>query len=89
MSDFTPKAFDAASRAWKANKVRYGQASYRYKKNAVPKDPEEPPVPKQSSASKKATITELERRQKLEEEAPLPVRKSPRLLDHHRQETYC
>jgi hypothetical protein len=87
-SEFSPQAFDAASKAWTANKVRYGQASYRYKKTAFPKDTEEPPLPKQSAPSKKQTDRELEKRQALEEEAPLPVRKSPRLLDHHRRETY-
>ena len=89
MSDVTSQAFDASSKAWKANKVRYGQAAYRYKTNAFQKDPEEPPLPKQSAASKRQSQKELERRQALEEEAPLPVRKSPRLLQLHREQTYA
>lgn len=47
-----------------------------------------PPVPKQSHTSKKQTETELKRRQALDEEAPLPVRKSPRLLQIHKEQTY-
>lgn len=84
MSEFTPEAFDASSNAWKANKVRYGQASYRYTKTAFPKDPDEPPKPKRSFVNEK----EVKRRQRLEEEAPLPTRKSPRLLHQHRAQTY-
>lgn len=87
ISEFTQAFFEEASKAWKANKVRYGQAMYSYKKNAFPKDKEEP-LSKQSIRSKKQTEKELQQRQSLVEEAPLPTRKSPRLKEKHIQETY-
>ena len=61
------------------NKTRYGQASYEYKKNAFPSDPEVPLPPRQSRASKLATKKELEQRQNQVDEAPLPPRRSLRL----------
>jgi hypothetical protein len=87
-SEFTHAFFQASSEAWTKNKVRYGQASYRYKANAFPPDGTMPPPPKQSRESKHQTKKELQGRQSLVEEAPLPVRKSVRLKEKHRQETY-
>ena len=87
LSEFTQSFFDASSKAWKKNKVRYGQAMYKYKKNAFPEDKDEPSV-KQSEASKKRTEKELEKRQAIDEPAPLRERRSPRLRRHHLQETY-
>ncbi len=87
-SEFTSEFFDASSKAWKANKVRYGQAAYRYKKNAFPKDNTEPPPPIQSSASKKRTEKELAKRQELDEEAPPRVRRSPRLREEELNQVY-
>jgi len=87
-SELTSEFFDASSKAWKANKVRYGQAAYRYKKNAWTKDPEEPPPPSQSAASKKRTEKELDKRQQLEEEAPPRVRRSPRIREEELNQIY-
>ena len=87
ISEFTQAFFEEASKAWKANKVRYGQAMYKYKKKTFPIDKEEPTY-KQSLKSKKQTEKELLKRQSLQEEAPLPTRKSPRLKEKHIQETY-
>jgi hypothetical protein len=87
-SEFTHSFFQASSEAWMMNKVRYGQASYAYKANAFPADPRLPAVPKQSRESARQTKKELGIRQALVDEAPLPVRKSPRLKEKHRQETY-
>ena len=36
--EFTPKFFDEASKAWRANKVRIGE-SFRYKRNAFKEKP--------------------------------------------------
>jgi hypothetical protein len=87
-SEFTHEFFEASSKAWKANKLRYGQASYKYKKNAFPKDTECPPLPPQSLASKKRTDAELIQRQSLDEFAPPRVRKSPRLREKEIQQVY-
>ncbi len=87
ISEFTQQFFEESSKAWKANKVRYGQAMYKYRKNVFPMDKEEP-LSKQSISSKKKTENELLKRQALDEEAPLPTRKSPRLRERHIQETY-
>ena len=87
-SNMTPEFFDASSKAWKANKVRYGQAAYRYKKNAFKKDPEEPLPPSQSAASKKRTDKELDKRQQQEEEAPPRVRRSPRIREEELNQIY-
>lgn len=86
-SEFTQSFFDASSKAWKKNKVKYGQAMYTYKKNAFPTDTDLPVV-KQSKASRLKIDQELHKRQTLLEEAPLPVRKSPRLRQAHLRETY-
>ncbi len=87
ISEFTQAFFEESSKAWKANKVRYGQAMYKYKKNAFPLDKDEP-ICKQTLKSKKQTEKELQKRQSLNEEAPLPTRRSPRLKQMHIQETY-
>lgn len=87
ISEFTQSFFEESSKAWKANKVRYGQASYKYKKNAFPKTPEEP-IYKQSMKSKIQMEKELLKRQSLVEEAPLPTRRSPRLHEKHIKKTY-
>ncbi len=86
-SEFTQEFFESSSKAWKANKVRYGQAMYKYKKNAFVEDNEMPPL-KQSLASKRQTEKELTKRATLEEPAPLRERRSPRLHKIHIQETY-
>ena len=41
IEEFTPAFFDAASAAWRRNKIRVGEGSFRYKKNAFP-DTEKP-----------------------------------------------
>lgn len=87
-SEFTQSFFDASSKAWKKNKVKYGQAMYTYKKNAFLNEDDLPPPPKQSKASQLQTEREIRKRQSLKEEAPLPVRKSPRLREQHIKETY-
>ena len=86
-SEFTQSFFDASSKAWKKNKVRYGQAMYKYKKNAFPFE-EEPPMPKQTAASMKITERELAKRQKTDEFAPPRVRRSPRIRELHLLTTY-
>lgn len=75
ISEFTPSFFDASSKAWKKNKVKYGQAMYTYKKNAFPPDPDMPAL-KQSKASQLLNQQVLTKRQSLVEEAPLPERRS-------------
>jgi hypothetical protein len=84
ISEFSQSFFDASSEAWKKNKVRYGQAMYKYKKNAFPHDTEMP--------SKKATTArnekELRKRQTTDELAPPHERRSPRLREQHLRETY-
>jgi hypothetical protein len=87
-SEFTHEFFEEASRMWKANKVRYGQAMYKYKKAAFPVEKEEP-VRRQTQASKRRTGLELQKRQSIDEPAPLPTRKSERLRQKHIQETYA
>ena len=32
--EFTPKFFDEASKAWRANKIRVAEGCFRYKRNA-------------------------------------------------------
>ena len=88
ISEFTQEFFEDASKAWKANKVRYGQASYKYKKNAFPKEKEESTF-KQTQVSKKQTEKELKKRQAEDEPAPLRERRSPRLRELHIQQTYA
>lgn len=34
IAEFTPQFFDGASKAWLANKEKYGQDMYRYKRSA-------------------------------------------------------
>lgn len=85
ISEFTQAFFEESSKAWKANKVRYGQAMYRYKKQ--PKDLEEPPY-KQSKASQKQTEQELQKRQSIDEYAPPRVRRSQRIRDKEIRELY-
>ena len=88
ISEFTQAFFEDSRKAWKANKVKYGQAMYRYKKNAFPVDLEEPSFP-QSMKSKKQTEKELLKRQSIDEPAPLPLRKSPRLREQHNKTVYA
>ncbi len=85
MSEFTHEFFEASSKAWKANKTRYGQASYTYKASAFPPDPSIPKAPKQTAINR----AELRRRQAQDDEAPPRVRRSPRLMEEHRKQTYC
>jgi hypothetical protein len=88
LSEFSHIFFEASSKAWKENKVRYGQAMYKYKKNAFPVILDEPSI-KQTQASKKKTETELKKRQSIDEPVPLKTRKSERLRQKHIQETYA
>jgi hypothetical protein len=85
ISEFTHAFFEESSKAWKANKVRYGQAMYKYK--IQPKELEEPPY-KQSKAKQKQTEQELRKRQAIDEYAPPRVRRSQRLRDKEIQELY-
>lgn len=84
MSEFTQAFFEASSKAWTANKTRYGQASYTYKTNAFPPDLSVPKAPKQTALNR----AELKRRQAQDDEAPPRIRRSPRLLEEHRKQTY-
>jgi hypothetical protein len=87
ISEFTQSFFDASSKAWKKNKVRYGQAMYKYKKDAFPtQDMFE--VLKVSASQKKQLEKELRQRQTIDEYAPPRVRRSPRLRLLHLQKTY-
>lgn len=88
ISEFTQSFFDASSKAWKKNKVRYGQAMYKYKTNAFAEE-EDISCVKQTEASKKRTERELRKRQTIDEPAPLRERRSPRLRFLHLQETYA
>lgn len=88
ISEFTHQFFEDASKAWQRNKVRYGQASYKYKKNAFPEDKCEPTY-KQTLASRKQTEKELRKRQAEDEAAPMKERRSPRLRELHIQQTYA
>jgi hypothetical protein len=87
ISEFTQSFFDASSKAWKKNKVKYGQAMYTYKKNAFSPDLDMPAL-KQSKASQLLNQQILIKRQSLVEEAPLRERRSPRIRQLHLQETY-
>lgn len=86
-SEFTHAFFEASSKAWKKNKVKYDQACYTYKKGAF-KGQEELLADPVSQAAKRKNAAEIKKRQALVEEAPLPVRKSPRLKEQHLKETY-
>jgi hypothetical protein len=88
ISEFTQSFFDASSKAWKKNKVRYGQAMYAYRKNAF-KGMEELPHDKISKTAQLKNQREIQKRQGLQEEAPLPPRRSPRLREQHIRETYA
>lgn len=88
ISEFTQDFFEESSRMWKANKVRYGQASYKYKKNAFAKETKEP-IFKQTQKSKRLTELELRKRQADDEPAPFRERRSPRLRELHLQQTYA
>ena len=88
-SEFTHEFFEEASTIWKANKIRYGQASYTYKKGVFQKDCGMPPPPKLSADARKQLKKELEMRQNLDEDAPPRVRKSPRLREKEIQSVYC
>jgi hypothetical protein len=87
ISEFTQSFFDASSKAWKKNKVRYGQAMYKYKKEAFPtQDIFE--APRRTASQKKHLEKELETRRTIDEYAPPRVRRSPRLHLLHLQKTY-
>lgn len=86
-SEFTQSFFDASSKAWKKNKVRYGQAMYAYKKDAF-KGMEDLPTETVSKSALLKNSREISKRQQLVEEAPLPTRRSPRLREQHIRETY-
>ena len=88
VSEFTSDFFDASSKAWKKNKVRYDQACYTYKKTAF-KGQEELPHEPASKAAIQKNQREINKRLQFKEEAPLPVRKSPRLREQHIKETYA
>ncbi len=88
ISEFTHEFFEESSRMWKANKVRYGQAMYKYRAKAFPLDKDEP-LRKQSQASRKRTEAELMKRQAIDEPAPFRTRRSERLRQKHIQETYA
>jgi hypothetical protein len=88
ISEFSQEFFDASSKAWKANKVRYGQAMYKYKTTAFPVVLDEPSI-KQTQASKRRTGVELTKRQSIDEPVPLKTRKSERLRQKHIQEIYA
>lgn len=83
-SEFTHSFFEASSKAWKKNKVKYDQACYTYKENAFPAA-----TVATGPVKSKLNQQEIRRRQKLVEEAPLPTRKSPRLREQHLRETYA
>jgi hypothetical protein len=87
ISEFTQSFFDASSKAWKKNKVRYGQAMYAYKKDTW-KGMEDIPEETASKAVLLKNSREIQKRLKLQEEAPLPTRRSPRLREQHIKETY-
>ena len=89
MSDFTHEFFEESSKAWKANKIRLAEATYKYKTKAFPPEPSLPLPFQQTQASKKTSAKELKQRQSIDEPAPLRVRRSPRLLEEHRKETYA
>lgn len=88
ISEFTHEFFEESSKAWKANKTKYGQASYKYIKNAFPKETNLP-APVQTRESKQRTKNELEKRQCLDEYAPPRVRRSPRLREGEITHIYC
>ncbi len=87
ISEFTQSFFNASSKAWKKNKVRYGQAMYTYKKNAFPNQ-QEFEEPTCTASQKKLLEKELTKRQSIDEFAPPRVRRSPRLRLLHLQQTY-
>ncbi len=87
--EFTQSFFEASSKAWKKNKVKYDQACYKYKKNAFPRDTDMPVAPTQTRASQQRTLQELAKRQQIDEAAPLRERRSARLRDIHNAETYA
>jgi hypothetical protein len=78
-TEFTQQFFEESSKAWKTNKVKYGQSMYRYKKNAfVPAGD----LPKQrilTRAQTKAMEQESLRRSQIDEPVPPRVRRSARL----------
>lgn len=80
-SEFTQKFFEESSKAWKDNKVKYGQSMYRYKKNAFPAD-SSVGLPKErvlTRAQKKLMENESILRSKLDEPVPPRLRRSARL----------
>jgi hypothetical protein len=87
ISEFTQSFFNASSKAWKKNKVRYDQACYTYKEGAF-KDVEDLPGETATKAARLKNSREIQKRLNLQEEAPLPTRRSPRLREQHIRETY-
>jgi hypothetical protein len=88
VSEFTQSFFTASSKAWKKNKVKYDQACYTYTKDAF-KGSEQLPIEVASKSALSKNQRELNKRLALNEEAPLPVRRSPRLYEQHLRETYA
>ena len=87
ITEFTQSFFQESSNAWKKNKVKYDQACYTYKKTAF-KGQEHLPCSPVSKETLAINAKEFQRRVCLQEEAPLPVRKSARLKAQHNRETY-
>jgi hypothetical protein len=84
ISEFTHDFFQGSSDAWKMNKVRYGQAMYKYKAKAFEKDPEEPKAPKVSKLNHKECL----QRQQIDEVAPPRRKRSDRLRQKEIQAIY-
>lgn len=78
-SEFSQEFFEESSHVWKKNKVRIGEAMYRYKKNAFPKDAVMPEAAKLTRVQQKQLEKELAKRQSIDEYAPPRVRRSERL----------
>lgn len=68
-SEFTEDFFDESSKRWKENKVYIGTGTYKYKKNAFPKED----LPKQPKPALKIKLPPV-----VEKEPPI-LRRSPRL----------
>jgi hypothetical protein len=87
ISEFTQSFFNASSKAWKKNKVRYGQAMYKYRNHAFSLEEEIQEV-KLTPKQQKQMNEELQIRQRIDEVAPPRERRSPRLRLLHLQQTY-
>lgn len=83
-SEFTHAFFEEASTAWNANKVKYDQSMYRYKKNAFPADTSVPKAPILTRAQKVLLDKECAKRALIDEPVPPSPRRSPRLAKKQR-----